>query len=231
MLGKAYGIGVGPGDPKLLTVKALEILAQLKIVFYPSFGKNSIALDIARSHINPDAKLIEMNIPLFPYKAKVAAYQNFANQIKEYLDNQVDVGVLCEGDPLFFGSFITIRDLLKKNYQVNVVSGISSIMSAFVHVDDFMGQGDDIISIITAGTDERLIKDKISTSNTTIVIKVAKHLKKIKTIAANLGLLETAMYISKIDQAQQYSGRQDMISDDVIEYFSIIIIKNPMLSS
>ena len=182
--------------------------------------------DIAKC-INPDAKLIEMNVPLFPYKAKVAAYQNFANQIKEYLENQVDVGVLCEGDPLFFGSFITIRDLLMKSHQVNVVSGISSIMSAFVHVDDFMGQGDDTISIITAGIAERLIKDKISTSNTTIVIKVAKHLKKIKTIAANLGLLETSVYISQIDQAHQYSDRLDMISDEVIEYFSIIIIKNP----
>lgn len=230
MLGKAYGIGVGPGDPKLLTVKATEILEQLKIVFYPSFGKNSIALDIARSHIRTDAKLIEMNIPLFPNEAKVAAYQNFANQIKEYLNKQVDVGVLCEGDPLFFGSFITIRDLLKESHQVEVVSGISSIMSAFVHLDDFMGQGDDSISIITAGTDEFLIRDKISTSNTTIIIKVAKHLKKIKKIATDLGLLETSMYISQIDQAHQYSDRLSMISDEVIEYFSIIIIKNHKLN-
>ena len=231
MLGKAYGIGVGPGDPKLLTVKALEVLEQLRIVFYPSFGKKSIALDIVRSYINPGAKLIEMNIPLSPNEAKVVAYQNFANQIKEYLNNQVDVGVLCEGDPLFFGSFITIRDLLKESYQVNVVSGISSIMSAFVHVDDFMGQGDDSISIITAGTDESLIKDKISTSNTTIIIKVAKHFKKIKKIATDLGLLETSVYISQIDQARQYSDRLDMISDEVIEYFSIIIIKNHNLKS
>ena len=64
MIGKVYGIGVGPGDPKLLTLKALELLEKLKIIFYPSFGKKSIALDIARSYINPDAKLIEMNIPL-----------------------------------------------------------------------------------------------------------------------------------------------------------------------
>jgi precorrin-2/cobalt-factor-2 C20-methyltransferase len=160
----------------------------------------------------------------------VAAYQNFANQIKEYLNKQVDVGVLCEGDPLFFGSFITIRDLLKESHQVKVVSGISSIMSAFVHLDDFMGQGDDSISIITAGTDEFLIRDKISKSNTTIIIKVAKHLKKIKKIATDLGLLETSMYISQIDQAHQYSDRLSMISDEVIEYFSIIIIKNHKLN-
>ena len=160
----------------------------------------------------------------------MAAYQNFANQIKEYLNKQVDVGVLCEGDPLFFGSFITIRDLLKESHQVKVVSGISSIMSAFVHLDDFMGQGDDSISIITAGTDEFLIRDKISKSNTTIIIKVAKHLKKIKKIATDLGLLETSMYISQIDQVHQYSDRLSMISDEVIEYFSIIIIKNHKLN-
>ncbi len=103
-------------------------------------------------------------------------------------------------------------------------------MSAFVHLDDFMGQGDDSISIITAGTDEFLIRDKISKSNTTIIIKVAKHLKKIKKIATDLGLLETSMYISQIDQAHQYSDRLSMISDEVIEYFSIIIIKNHKLN-
>ena len=122
MLGKAYGIGVGPGDPKLLTVKATEILERLKIVFYPSFGKNSIALDIARSHIRTDAKLIEMSIPLFPNEAKVAAYQNFANQIKEYLNKQVDVGVLCEGGPSIFWLF---------HYNPRLIEGKSPSKGSF----------------------------------------------------------------------------------------------------
>ena len=231
MIGKVYGIGVGPGDPKLLTLKALELLEKLKIIFYPSFGKKRIALDIVRSYINPDAKLIEMNIPLFPDEERLAAYQNFTNQMKEYLNNQIDVGVLCEGDPLFFGSFIVIRDLLKDSHQVNVISGISSIMAAFVHLDDFIGQGDDTISIITAAKDEDHIKDKILTSNTTIIIKLSKHLRKIKKIATDLDLLATSMYISQIDQQQQHSDNLDMISDEVIEYFSIVVIKNPMLKS
>tara|TARA_B100000900_G_C20460102_1_gene666883 strand:+ start:145 stop:840 length:696 start_codon:yes stop_codon:yes gene_type:complete len=229
MTGKAYGIGVGPGDPKLLTLKAIDLLQELKIIFYPSFGKKNIALDTSLSYINPHSKLIKMDIPLSPYESKIAAYQEYADQMKEFLNNHIDVGVLCEGDPLFFGSFITIRDLLKDSHEIRIVSGISSIMAAFPHIDDFMGQGDDSISIITASAEEDVIKDKISKSNTTIIIKVTKHFKRIKKIVNDLGLTHTSHFISQIDQEQQYSDRLNNVSEDVIEYFAIIIIKNPKL--
>ena len=112
--GKLYGVGVGPGDPELITLKAARLIAQADVIAYPApEGGKSFARSIAQSHISNDCIEIEMSVPMkterFPAQS---VYDTGAKEIAEHLRAGRDVIVLCEGDPFFYGSFMYRRSRL-----------------------------------------------------------------------------------------------------------------------
>ena len=226
MVGKVYGIGVGPGDPKLLTVRAAEVIGSLDILFYPSFGKINMALNIAKPYLNNRTKKIEMKVPLSPPKDKFKAYYEYSGKIMSYLNEDKDVGILCEGEPLFFGSFINIWHNIRDEFKVEIIPGISSVMSAFSQIDEYMAIGDDSVSIITANVINKVIKEKISSSNTTIIIKIGSKFQKINKLIATMGLSDHSIFLSNIYSDRQFISKLSKIKNNPTDYFSIIIIKN-----
>jgi precorrin-2/cobalt-factor-2 C20-methyltransferase len=226
MVGKVYGIGVGPGDPKLLTVKAAEVIGSLDILFYPSFGKVNMALNIAKPYLNNRTKKVEMKVPLSPPKDKFKAYYEYSDKIMNYLNKDKNVGVLCEGEPLFFGSFINIWYNIRDEFKVEIIPGISSVMSAFSQIDEFMAMGDDSVSIITANMINKIIKEKISSSNTTIIIKIGNKFQKINKLVTSMGLSDHSIFLSNIHSEKQFTSKLSKIKNSPNDYFSIIIVKN-----
>lgn len=226
MTGKAYGIGVGPGDSKLLTIRAVEVIRNLDVIFYPSFGLVNMALNIAKPYLTSSTIKLEMKIPLSPPQDKFDAYKMYSDQIINYLLKDKDVGVLCEGDPLFFGSFINIWHNIRNNYEVEIVPGISSVMSSFSQTEEFMGMGDDSISIITANIHNELIRQKIRSSDITIIIKIGNKFQKIKEILSSMKLLDHSIFISNIYNEKQFLSVMSKIKINPNDYFSIIIVKN-----
>ena len=227
MAGVLYGIGVGPGDPKLLTIRATEVLKCINVLVYPNFGDRKLsAHDIIKPFLVDGIVKLEMKIPFAPPKERLLAYNLNIVKIKEYLDQEFNVGVICEGDPLFFGSFINIWEPLKDKYKVEVIPGVSSVMSAFPEINEYIAIADESVSIITSNLTEELIMEKIRHSNTTIIMKIGKKFAKIRKILEVMGLSKQAIYISNISRPNQMFSRIDLISNMPEEYFSMIIIKN-----
>ena len=129
MSGILYGVGLGPGDPDLMTVKSSRLISDAKVIAYPSLaGGESFARSIAADLISPQAEEIVMDVPMTVERAPAqAAYDIGAKSIAATLDRGDDVICLCEGDPFFYGSFMYLYARLATDYQVVVVPGVTSI--------------------------------------------------------------------------------------------------------
>ena len=129
MSGTLYGLGVGPGDPDLITLKALKILERAPVIAYPAPETgDSLARSIAAPHI-PNGRIeIVIRTPMVPGKFPAHdVYDRYAAEIEAHLDADEDVAVLCEGDPFLYGSFMYLFSRLSANYSVEVVPGVSSL--------------------------------------------------------------------------------------------------------
>src|SRR5215469_2959575 len=129
MSGTLYGLGVGPGDPELVTVKVLRILQRLPVVAYPAPDRGaSFARSVVASHLSPAQTEIAIRVPMTRSVAPAqAVYDQAAIEIGQHLEAGRDVGVLCQGDPFFYGSFIQLFERLAARYPTQVVPGVSSL--------------------------------------------------------------------------------------------------------
>ena len=132
MTGKLIGVGLGPGDPGLVTLKAAQALGRAEVIAYPALpGSPSFARSIAAPHMNPAAIEIVIDVPITPARGPAqAAYDTGAARLAEALDAGQDVVLLCEGDPFFYGSFMYLHARLQGRYAVEVIPGITSISAA-----------------------------------------------------------------------------------------------------
>ncbi len=136
MSGRLYGIGVGPGDPELMTLKAVRVLAEAPVVAYPAPDKGeSSARKIAAAHIPAGRIEIAIRVPMRPGPEPAAIYDDAAKEIAAHLEAGRDVAVLCEGDPLFYGSFIYLHDRLAHRFPTTVVPGVSSLTACAAAAD------------------------------------------------------------------------------------------------
>src|ERR1700675_1040234 len=126
--GRLFGLGLGPGDPELVTLKALRLLRAAPVVAYPApdYG-DSFARQIVAEWLAPGRREIATRFPMRPGKPPAAIYQAAATKLAAVLDAGDDIACLCQGDPLFYGSFAGILTRLAVRYQVTVVPGVSSL--------------------------------------------------------------------------------------------------------
>ena len=115
---------------------------------------------------------------------------------------------------------------IRDEFKVEIIPGISSVMSAFSQIDEYMAIGDDSVSIITANVINKVIKEKINSSNTTIIIKIGNKFQKINKLIATMGLSDHSIFLSNIYSERQFISKLSKIKNNPTDYFSIIIIKN-----
>src|SRR5438067_2273593 len=126
--GRLYGLGVGPGDPELLTLKALRLLRAVPVVAYPApENGDSFARSIVAAWIEGHQCEIAILFPMRPGPPPVEIYDGAAAELAAQLDAGHDVALLCQGDPLFYGSFVNVFTRLVGRYRIEIVPGISSV--------------------------------------------------------------------------------------------------------
>ena len=181
MSGTLYGIGVGPGDPELLTLKAHRILRNAKVVAYPAPDSGeSFARSIVAEYLSADQKEIPIVIPMrverFPAQT---IYDDAAKEISAYLDSGEDVVVLCEGDPFFYGSFMYLFERLTAEYSVEVVPGISSLMASAAALQRPLAARNDVLTILPGPLDDAQILAGFERSDAIAIIKVGRHFQRL----------------------------------------------------
>lgn len=227
--GTLHGVGVGPGDPELITLKALRILQSAPVIAWPApLQGDSMARAIAAPHIDargPGDEPVEIAIRM-PMVAERFPAQNVydaaARDIASHLDAGRDVAVLCEGDPFFYGSFMYLFGRLAENYPVEVTPGISSLTASAAALAAPLAARNDVLSVLPAPLPETELKQRLQDSDAVAIIKIGAHLDKIKTVLTELNLLENARYVEHATMTTQIVRR---IADiESAPYFSMILV-------
>jgi precorrin-2/cobalt-factor-2 C20-methyltransferase len=224
MSGTLYGIGVGPGDTELLTLKAARLLGQVAVIAYPApLEGEGLARSIAAAHVPAGRIEIPIRMGFTADRAGTeAAYDSGAAAIAEHLDAGRDVAVLCEGDPFFFGSFIYLFARLSPRFAVEVVPGVSSIMAAGAALQAPLAAWDDAVAIIPATRPEAEIERLLEAVDAAVIMKVGRHWPKVRGVLGRLGLTGKARLIERVG----LPGQRILAADtaDELSYFSIILV-------
>lgn len=226
MTGKLYGIGVGPGDPELLTLKAHRLLTNASVVAYPAPDSgDSFARSIVAQFMKPEQREIPIVVPMrverFPAKS---VYDQAAIEIASHLDSGEDVVVLCEGDPFFYGSFMYLFERLAHNYECEVVPGVSSMMASAAAFGRPLAARNDVLTVVPAPLEDEKIKTHLASSNALCFIKVGRHLDRVRSLISDAGLLEQSAYLERVTLPNQKLSPLADVDETAAPYFSMILI-------
>lgn len=224
--GKLYGVGVGPGDPELLSLKAARIIREANVIAYPSpVGGESFAKSIAGAHFSPGVTEISMDVPMRSERfAAQSVYDQSAVQIAEHLDAGRDVVVLCEGDPFFYGSFMYLHNRLSDRFEIEIVSGVSSLVACAGRLAQPLAGRNDVLTVLPGPMDDADLEARLSLGGSFVIIKVGRHLPRIRSLLERLGLLANAGYVERATLPNEKVMPLADVDETCVPYFSMILI-------
>jgi precorrin-2/cobalt-factor-2 C20-methyltransferase len=226
MSGTLYGLGVGPGDPELVTVKVLRVLRGLPVIAYPAPDEGpSFARSVVASHLSPAQREIAIRVPMTRAVAPAqAVYERAAIEIEGHLGAGRDVGVLCQGDPFFYGSFIQIFERLAAKFPVRVVPGVSSLMACAAAANVPLVTRDQILTVLPATLGEAALEKRIKQAEAAAILKLGRHLPKVRRVLKRLRLSERATYVEHASLATQKIQPLEAADAASAPYFSMILV-------
>lgn len=223
--GRLYGLGIGPGDPELLTLKAHRILTSVPVVAYPALesGK-SLARSIVAEFLRPDQIEIPLPLPFSVQRSAQPFYDEGAIAISQHLSVGQDVAVLCEGDPMLYGSFMYFFDRLSGQFETEVVPGISATLGSAALVGAPLTYRNDVLSIMPATLDVVTLRDRLAVADAAIVIKLGRHFAKVRGVLADLGLLARSLYIEHASLPNQIIRPISEVNPAEVPYWALILV-------
>ncbi len=213
-IGTLYGIGVGPGDPELLTVKAFRILRESPVIAYPKkrMGSKSYAHQIMEMYVKPEEKeLLGLVFPMTRDKDVLEReWNNTAAIVWEHLREGKDVAFVTEGDPMFYSTFIHMMRVMNEQHpevEVKSIPGVSSFLGAASRLGIPLADGDEQIGIIPATEDREAMRQALLSHDCVIFLKVAKVLDMIIDLLHELDLAHKASVVTKVTSSEELIWR------------------------
>jgi precorrin-2/cobalt-factor-2 C20-methyltransferase len=224
--GTVWGLGVGPGDPELITVKALRLLRAAPVVAYPApLGGDSFARGIVASWLDRGQDEIAIEVPMVPDPEPAqAAYDTAAARISGELEAGRDVAVLCQGDPFFYGSFMYLFGRLAQRYRVEIVPGVSSLTAAAAALQAPLAARNDVLAVVPGPLPENQLMQRLAGVEAAAIIKLGRHFAKVRGVLARLDLTDRARYIERATLPQQRLLPLDAVDPAEVPYFSMILV-------
>lgn len=226
MSGRLYGVGVGPGDPDLLTIKAVNVLRAVPVVAFPApLDGDSLARSIAAPHLAGDRIEVPIRMPIdrnrFPVQA---VYDEAADHLGGHLTDGRDVAVLCEGDPFFYGSFLYLLARMADRFPVTVIPGVSSMTAAAAALGAPLAALDDVLAVLPATLPDDALAARLHAVDAAAIIKVGRHLGRVSRLLDRLGLADKARYIEHATMADERLGPLKALGQEQGPYFSMILV-------
>jgi len=232
--GKLIGVGVGPGDPELLTLKAVRALENAAVVAYFSkAGHPSNARATAQRYLRSDATELPLLYPVTTeYATDEPAYRSAidgffdaaATNIAQQLDAGREVVVLSEGDPLFFGSYMHLHVRLMTRYATEVIPGITAMSGCWSAAGLPIVQGNEVLSVIPGTLGLAQLKSRLECDEPTVIMKVGRNLPKIRDALRAVGRLADAIYVERATMQQQRMMPLAEMTGDSAPYFAIVLV-------
>jgi precorrin-2/cobalt-factor-2 C20-methyltransferase len=224
--GTLYGLGVGPGDPELITLKAHRLLQAAPVIAYPAPDEGeSLARAIAAPHIPEGRREIAIRVPMRTERQPAQdVYDRAAEEIAGELAAGRDVAVLCEGDPFFYGSFMYLFGRLAERFPVHVVPGVSSLTACAAAAASPLAARTDELLVIPASAPARTLTVKLSETDAAAIVKLGRHFEKVRDCLAATGLMPKARYVERASLPNQRVLAIPEVDPDSVPYFSMILM-------
>jgi precorrin-2/cobalt-factor-2 C20-methyltransferase len=232
--GTLYGIGVGPGDPDLITVKGAEILRRCPHVFVPKARQEggSVALSIAEKHIGPEAAIHEIIFPMITDKTELAArWEESAAAVAEVIERGFDACFLTLGDAFLYSTYIYLLRALRKrvpDVEVVTVPGITAFSAAAALAEFPVGEAKEPVTIIPTADDLDEVRRALSEGGTVVLMKIGKRLQRILEVLEEFGALNRCVFISRAGMGEQRIVRDmhELLGQkEDTGYLSIILVR------
>jgi len=226
MTGKLYGLGVGPGDPELISLKAWRILRAVPVVAYPAPDDGaSFARAIVARWLSPAQTEIAIRVPMEAARHPAqAVYDQAAELIGTHLDAARDVAVLCQGDPFFYGSFMYLFGRLSERFACEVVPGVSSLGACAAAAGFPLAARNDVLSIVPATLDDSALIDRLRHCDAAAIIKLGRNFARLRALLEQLGLAASACYVERATLGNARLARLDEIDPATVPYFSMVLV-------
>lgn len=200
-IGTFYGIGVGPGDPDLLTVKAINALKNIDVLIAPKTEKksDSVALSIARPHLKPSVEIIFRTFPMVKdFAAETEVFESHADEILKLLRGGKNVGFATIGDPMFYSTYIYIFRLLKPHaVPIITIPGVPAFLAIAAQIGQPLAYGNDILAIVPATAELDAVKNSLARADAAVLMKVYKNFPEIVDALAERNLLDDSVLVSR----------------------------------
>jgi precorrin-2/cobalt-factor-2 C20-methyltransferase len=234
MSGRLIGIGVGPGDPELMTLKAMRALGEADlVVHFAKAGNRSYARSIAADHLTKGVAELPLFYPVTveqprdgaDYRAAIRDfYDASAATVAAQLDAGRTVAVVCEGDPLFYGSYMHLHVRLAARYPTQVIAGVTGMSGCWSAAGAPIAQGDDVLIVLPATLPEPELERRLADADAAVVMKLGRHLAKIRRVIARAGRLDQAIYVERGSHNGAVTMRLADKPDDAAPYFAIVLV-------
>lgn len=234
MTGKLIGVGTGPGDPDLLTLKAVHAISTADVVAcFAKRGNASNARAIATSHIQPSQIEELLDYPVTTeihrhdaaYRDSIQSfYDQAADRLAAHLDAGRTVAVLSEGDPLFYGSYMHLHVRLSPRYDTEVIPGITAMSGCWSSAGLPLVQGDDVLTILPGTLDQSELARRLGDTQGAVIMKLGRNLPKVRAALAEAGRLDGAVYVERGTMHNAASVALASKTDDSAPYFSLVLV-------
>ncbi|GLZ84270.1 precorrin-2 C(20)-methyltransferase [Metapseudomonas resinovorans] len=237
--GRLIGLGVGPGDPELITLKALRLLQSAPVVGYfvakakANQGQGGNAFGIIEQHLADTQQRMPLVYPVttekleppLSYETVISDfYDTAAEQVAQHLEAGRDVAVICEGDPFFYGSYMYLHDRLADRYEVEVVPGVCSMLGSAAVLGVPLVYRNQSLSVLSGVLPEDELKARLEDAEAAVVMKLGRNFDKVRRVLQDLGIASRAHYVERATMANQRIVPLDEVDPMASPYFSMIVI-------
>jgi len=232
--GRLIGVGVGPGDPELVTLKALRALGEADvIVHFAKQGNASHSRAIVARHLRREVIELALSYPVTTelpkcsdgYRDAIAGfYDGAAAKIAAQLEAGCVVAVICEGDPLFYGSYMHLHARLAPRFATEIIAGVTGMSGCWSAAGMPIAQGDDVFTVLPATLPEDELARRLADADAAVVMKVGRHLPKLRRALKCSGRLERAIYVERGTMANAKMIPLAAKLDDDAPYFAVVLV-------
>ena len=236
--GRCIGVGVGPGDPELITVKALRAIQAAPVVAYfvaakrTSNARGVVEAELDRDHGRDRRRELCLTYPVTTEMPAGGAYETLmadfydasAKQIAEVLDAGDDVAVLCEGDPFFYGSFMYLHNRLHDRYEVEVIPGVPAMLAGSAALGAPLVCLNEVVSVLSGVLPADELEHRLRAADAAVVMKLGRNLAKVRDAVERAGLLDRAHYVERVTMTSERLLPLAEVDPSTAPYFSMVII-------
>jgi precorrin-2/cobalt-factor-2 C20-methyltransferase len=234
MSGRLIGVGTGPGDPELLTVKAVRAVERADVIaYFAKQGRGGNGKAIVEHLFKPGIELLPLYYPVTTeldkgdplYKSRITEFYNTsADAVARHLEAGRTVAVLSEGDPLFYGSYMHLHVRLSQRYPTEVIPGISAMSGCWSLAGMPIVQGDDVLSVLPGTMGEQELTRRLADTEAAVIMKVGRNLPKIRRALEAAGRLKDALYVERGTMANATMVKLAERGEGDAPYFSLVLV-------